>query len=81
MYRRFTWLEWPSKIFSKIAMKTKHAGAQTTLYCALEPGLEEHSGKYFSDCQLAETVNPLMDDDELCKWLWVESEKLTHLNS
>ena len=26
-------------------------GAQTTIYCCLEPSLEEKSGAYFSDCK------------------------------
>lgn len=67
------------KYVGKYLMKTTEAGAQTTLYCALQPNIEKHSGKYFSDCKLAETVNPLVNDDELCKWLWSESEKITKM--
>jgi len=28
-------------------IKTPKAGAQTTLYCALDPEVEQHSGEYF----------------------------------
>lgn len=57
-------------------MKSTEAGVQTTLYCALQPQIEEHSGLYFSDCQLADLVNPSIDDDQLREWLWEQSEKL-----
>lgn len=78
-YKRWTWLKRPFEFAGKYLMKTTEAGAQTSLYCALEPNIEQHSGKYFSDCKLAETVNPLINDDEACKWLWAQSEKLTKI--
>ncbi|XP_013863887.1 uncharacterized protein si:dkey-73n8.3, partial [Austrofundulus limnaeus] len=37
------------KIF-RIFTKTTVEGAQTTIFCAVEPGLESLSGEYFSDC-------------------------------
>ncbi|RUS74792.1 hypothetical protein EGW08_017459 [Elysia chlorotica] len=39
------------KPLSKLFFKTPVDGAQTTLYCALSPDLEEVSGKYFVDCK------------------------------
>ncbi|XP_017014843.2 retinol dehydrogenase 11 isoform X1 [Drosophila takahashii] len=55
-------------------MKTPRNGAQTTLYAALDPELENVSGQYFSDCQLA-SVAPAALDDQMAKWLWAQSEK------
>ncbi|KAH8277841.1 hypothetical protein KR018_008510 [Drosophila ironensis] len=57
-------------------MKSPKNGAQTTLYAALDPGLERISGQYFSDCKLA-TVAPAALDDEMAQWLWSMSEKWT----
>ncbi|XP_067314200.1 dehydrogenase/reductase (SDR family) member 13 like 1 isoform X2 [Pseudorasbora parva] len=51
------------------------SGAQTTLYCALQEGIEPLSGRYFSDCQLVQ-VKPEARDDGVAKKLWDVSEKL-----
>ncbi|XP_030204547.1 retinol dehydrogenase 12 [Gadus morhua] len=49
--------------------KTPLEGAQTTLYCALEPGLEGQSGGYFSDCAPGRRSRQAVDDD-LGQKLW-----------
>ncbi|XP_037713162.1 retinol dehydrogenase 12 isoform X2 [Drosophila subpulchrella] len=59
-------------------MKSARNGAQTTLYAALDPDLENVSGQYFSDCQLA-SVAPAALDDQMAKWLWAQSEKWTEI--
>ncbi|XP_039486708.1 retinol dehydrogenase 12 isoform X2 [Drosophila santomea] len=55
-------------------MKSPKNGAQTTLYAALDPDLEQVSGQYFSDCALA-PVAPAALDDQMAQWLWAQSEK------
>ncbi|XP_019724991.1 retinol dehydrogenase 12 [Hippocampus comes] len=59
------------KIFS-IFTKTTVEGAQTTLYCAVQPGLESQSGGYFSDCASARCSRSASDDD-LARELWQSS--------
>lgn len=57
--------------------KTIHEGAQTQIRLAVDPDLENVTGKYFSDC---EEVKPskLALDPELALWLWAKSAKLIH---
>lgn len=63
---------------SLLLMKTPTQGSQTTLYCALTPGLEDRSGRYFSDCAEKE-VAPEGRDDEVARRLWEESARLVGL--
>uniref|UniRef100_H3CRS1 Uncharacterized protein n=1 Tax=Tetraodon nigroviridis TaxID=99883 RepID=H3CRS1_TETNG len=56
------------KIF-RIFTKTTVEGAQTTVYCAVEPHLESQSGGYFSDCAPA-TCSRAASDDDLAQKLW-----------
>ncbi|XP_037034308.1 retinol dehydrogenase 11-like [Bradysia coprophila] len=58
--------------------KSVKSGCQTTLYCALDPELKGVTGKYFSDCRIADESNNAHDDDT-AEWLWRASEKLTGL--
>ncbi|TKS82758.1 Retinol dehydrogenase 13 [Collichthys lucidus] len=64
---------------SLLLMKTPAQGSQTTAYCAVTPGLEELSGRYFSDCAEKE-VAPEGRDDEVARRLWEESARLTTQN-
>ncbi|XP_023177894.2 retinol dehydrogenase 13-like isoform X2 [Drosophila hydei] len=59
-------------------LKTPKSGAQTSLYAALDPDLENVTGVYFSDCK-EKQVAPAATDDKTGKLLWEESEKWTHL--
>ncbi|KAM8731317.1 retinol dehydrogenase 12 [Acanthopagrus schlegelii] len=56
------------KIF-RIFTKTTVEGAQTTIYCAVEPQLDSQSGGYFSDCAAARCSRAASDDDSAQK-LW-----------
>uniref|UniRef100_A0A3P9LP95 Zgc:112332 n=1 Tax=Oryzias latipes TaxID=8090 RepID=A0A3P9LP95_ORYLA len=56
------------KIF-RVFTKTPVEGAQTTIYCAVEPGLEILSGEYFSDCAPARCSRAAADD-ALAEKLW-----------
>ncbi|XP_066515078.1 dehydrogenase/reductase SDR family member 13a.3 [Hoplias malabaricus] len=61
--------------FSKLFFMDVEEGAQTTLHCALQEGLEPLSGRYFSSCVLQE-VSAAGRDDALAKKLWEVSERL-----
>ncbi|XP_034381485.1 dehydrogenase/reductase SDR family member 13-like [Cyclopterus lumpus] len=55
------------------------AGAQTTLHCSLQEGIEPLSGRYFSCCAV-EDVNPRGRDDAVARRLWDVSERLCGLS-
>ncbi|KAF7646770.1 hypothetical protein LDENG_00182800 [Lucifuga dentata] len=63
---------------SLMLMKTPSQGCQTTVYCAVMPGLENQSGRYFSDCGEKQPA-PEGRDDEVAKRLWEESARLVGL--
>uniref|UniRef100_A0A8C3AV64 Si:dkey-23o4.6 n=1 Tax=Cyclopterus lumpus TaxID=8103 RepID=A0A8C3AV64_CYCLU len=63
---------------SLLLMKTPSEGSQTTLYCALTPGLDGQSGRYFSDCAEKEAA-PEGRDDFVSRKLWEESARLVGL--
>lgn len=54
------------------------SGAQTSLYCALQEGLEPLSGCYFSQCDVGK-VPAKARDDAVAKKLWEVSESLCGL--
>lgn len=58
---------------SWLFMKTPKAGAQTSIYCALDPKLETISGKYYSDCK-EKKPSSAAQNDETAEWLWNISE-------
>uniref|UniRef100_A0A8D3DGB3 Retinol dehydrogenase 12, like n=1 Tax=Scophthalmus maximus TaxID=52904 RepID=A0A8D3DGB3_SCOMX len=55
-------------------------GAQTTIYCAVEPSLEKESGGYYSDCAPASCAAAGKDDD-LAQKLWDLSCQLLSITS
>jgi len=61
-------------------IKTVASGAQTTIYCAVEEKIAEHSGKYYSDCA-EKQPRPQAESMEDAKRLWEESERLTGLTA
>ncbi|XP_039217695.1 dehydrogenase/reductase SDR family member 13-like [Crotalus tigris] len=70
------WLLW----FMKLFFRDSDSGAQTTIYCATEEGIERLSGRYFVDCQ-PKVPSPQARDDQLAKKLWEFSERLLGLTS
>lgn len=66
-------------IMSKLFFLDPEGGAQTTLYCALQEGLEPLSGRYFSSCAL-QNVSADGRDDALARKLWEVSERLCGLS-
>lgn len=57
--------------------KTTHEGAQTQIRLAVDPELENVTGKYFSDCEEA-TPSKAALDVATATWLWMKSTKLIH---
>jgi len=63
-------------VFLRAMCKTTEQGAQTTIYCAVQEGIENVSGLYFSDC--AVTKSSVKSNDEgIAKKLWEVSEEMT----
>lgn len=62
--------------------KSPKQGAQTTLHCCLEPGLEEYSGSFWYDCRMADdkTLNPQANDEIVAAKLWEKSAQLVKYN-
>lgn len=55
--------------------KSSSQGAQTSIYCAVEPSLEKESGGYYSDCAPAK-CSAKAEDDDLAQRLWELSCRL-----
>ncbi|XP_076832930.1 dehydrogenase/reductase SDR family member 13a.3 [Brachyhypopomus gauderio] len=72
------WLRLLLLPFSKLFFLDPEGGAQTTLHCALQGGLEALSGRYFSSCALQEASHAGRDD-ALARKLWEVSERLCGL--
>ena len=63
-------------IVGSLYARTTVQGAQTSIYCAVEEGLEKHSGGYFSNCTLS-TASADGQNDGYAKKLWELSEEIT----
>lgn len=59
-------------------VKTPVSGAQTTIMLAVDPELDNVTGKYFADCAIAPEAKQAKCD-ETAEWLWTTSERVTHL--
>ena len=55
-------------------------GAQTTLHCALEPGIEQLSGHYFTQCAPVLNIAGKARDAAAAKKLWELSESFCGLS-
>ncbi|XP_050406436.1 retinol dehydrogenase 13-like [Patella vulgata] len=58
--------------------KTPKLGAQTTIHVALDPSIDDITGKYFSDC-VEKDVTAEAENEEIARRLWLVSEKWTRL--
>uniref|UniRef100_A0A3P8T071 Dehydrogenase/reductase (SDR family) member 13a, tandem duplicate 1 n=1 Tax=Amphiprion percula TaxID=161767 RepID=A0A3P8T071_AMPPE len=56
------------------------SGAQTSLHCALEPGIEHLSGHYFTQCAPLTTIDPKARDDATSRKLWELSQTFCGLS-
>ncbi|XP_053353534.1 retinol dehydrogenase 12 isoform X2 [Clarias gariepinus] len=59
--------------------KTPVQGAQTSIYCALEPGLDSYTGGYFSNCRPSSCTRAARDD-EMAQKLWDISCQMLGIN-
>lgn len=66
------------KLIRGFFFKNTVQGAQTTLHCALQEGLEPYSGRYFSNCSVRDVYSKAKDGDT-AKKLWELSERLSGL--
>jgi hypothetical protein len=57
--------------------KTPVEGAQTSIYCAISPDVENACGSYFLDCRVKKS-SALTNDEQLAKRVWEESERLVY---
>lgn len=60
----------------QICLRSPKSGAQTQLMVALDPDLENTTGKYFDNCAIAEE-SAAGKDDEMATWLWNKSVEWT----
>ncbi|XP_059612876.1 retinol dehydrogenase 14-like [Phlebotomus argentipes] len=74
-----TFLVFIGRPFLMLFFKTPRNGAQTQIRLAVDPVLEDVTGKYFSDCKEVKP-RPQAQDDEMAAWLWAESVKWTKLS-
>jgi len=63
-----------AKVFAPL-YKTPESGAQTSICCAVDPALENETGKYYKDCMEADT-SPSAESVEDAKKLWAVSMEL-----
>ncbi|XP_072027799.1 uncharacterized protein [Amphiura filiformis] len=56
-------------LFNWLIASDERAGAQTTIYCALEESITHFSGRYFDNCRVSKE-SKLACDDGLAKKLW-----------
>ncbi|XP_053130635.1 dehydrogenase/reductase SDR family member 13 isoform X2 [Hemicordylus capensis] len=73
-----TWMKPFYFLFSWLFFRDPTGGAQTSIYCATQEGIEMFSGRYFVDCELQDPW-PHACDDAVAKKLWEVSEKLLGL--
>ncbi|XP_072021358.1 retinol dehydrogenase 11-like [Amphiura filiformis] len=71
-------LYWKLIIRYWLVGSNERAGAQTTIYCALEESITHISGRYFDNCRVAKE-SELARDDGLAKKLWDVSCQATGL--
>ncbi|XP_029142819.1 dehydrogenase/reductase SDR family member 13-like, partial [Protobothrops mucrosquamatus] len=78
--RSFPW--WVFRVFGfmKVFRRDCNSGAQTSIYCATEEGIERLSGRYFVDCR-SKVPWPQARDDHMAKKLWEFSESLLGLTT
>jgi NAD(P)-dependent dehydrogenase (short-subunit alcohol dehydrogenase family) len=72
MFKLFWWIGQPF-------MKSEKEGAQTTIYLATSPEVEEVNGAYFADCKVKTPRKQALDPTAARK-LWEISEEFTGLN-
>ena len=72
--------KWASIFYNTIVRafaKTALQGAQTSIYCAVQEGLEKNSGGYFADSKLISSSSDSCNE-EYAKKIWELSEEMTN---
>lgn len=59
-------------------MKSIKSGSQTIVALAVDPDFETVTGKYFTDCKIA-NESEYAKNDEIGEWLWEMSEIMAGL--
>ncbi|XP_070587451.1 dehydrogenase/reductase SDR family member 13-like [Erythrolamprus reginae] len=74
--------QWASQVFgfTNAFRRDCNAGAQTSIFCATEEGIERLSGQYFVDCRPKVPWSQARDD-QVAKKLWEFSEMLLGLTT
>lgn len=60
---------------AKLFMKNMESGAQTSIYCCVEESIQEHSGRYYSDCAEKKIATVALDA-KASSQLWTVSTNL-----
>lgn len=66
------------RLAGPLAFTTAEQGAQTTLYCALEPALAAESGHYYKNCKRDDNMTSRVNDKD-AERLWTVSMQLLGL--
>ena len=66
-----------SFVASRLMAKTSGEGAETSLRLAVDPSLENVSGKYFEMCEESKAKHPMARDVSAHKRLWDECSKMS----
>jgi hypothetical protein len=61
-------------------LKTSAEGAQTQIFLAIDPDLENVTGMYFDNCAIAK-ISKAAQDEETAEWLFEKSLELVGLKS
>ncbi|KAF9965911.1 hypothetical protein BGZ70_003815 [Mortierella alpina] len=64
---------------ARVVCRSPLAGAMSSIYLTLAPGLENVSGEYFFD-QIPRTVNPIAMDEKAQEQLWAKSVEFTGMD-
>lgn len=72
------WQRFIIEPIARLLFLDPESGAQTTLHCALQEGIEPLSGRYFFCCAQQDVVAK-GKDDAVAKKLWEVSERLSGL--
>ncbi|XP_074869779.1 dehydrogenase/reductase SDR family member 13 isoform X2 [Carettochelys insculpta] len=72
------WLRPLFVLISWLFFRDPTNGAQTSVYCATQEGIEMYSGRYFVDCWVQDPW-PQARDDAVARKLWEVSEKMVGL--
>jgi NAD(P)-dependent dehydrogenase (short-subunit alcohol dehydrogenase family) len=70
----------PIEAIIKLVTMSPEKGAQTTIYLASSPAVEQVTGKYFVRSTEAQ-ASPEAQDDEIAHHLWAESARLTGMTA